>query len=149
MAHGTLFIIADGAHARLVARSPDTGDFVTLRELDGSRDLDILRAELRASPAGRSQNSTSASRSAVGPVESFRDAKEHFVCAVADLAAEHFADRAPNGMVVVAPARLIGVMLERLEGRVEITGRLAKDLTKVPNHELAAWLAKFETPVRA
>lgn len=144
-----IFVIADGAHARFVARAPGGGDFVTLSELDGSDRLRVLRAELRASPPGRSHESMSPSRSSVGPNESVRQAKESFAREVADVAARTFADRARDGVVLVAPQRLIGLLGAGLEGRMTIVGRLGKDLTKIPDHDLGEWLEPLERSARS
>jgi hypothetical protein len=48
-----LFLLADGARARFVERSPETGRFVTVREIDGRRELQTLRDELRSSQPAR------------------------------------------------------------------------------------------------
>ncbi|HJV43586.1 host attachment protein [Caulobacter sp.] len=140
MVASVLFIVADGARARLVVRSADNGDFITLREVDGRERLETLRRELRASPAGRSQESASPTRRSVGRTESVRQAKEAFVAEAAALAVAEHADHAQDGVVVVAPERLAAILQKNLEGRLKIVGVLAKDLTKVPNHALRSWL---------
>lgn len=140
MVASVLFIVADGACARFVARSADSGDFVTLREVEGGERLKTLRAELQASPAGRSQESMSPTRRSVGPTEFVRHAKEAFVTEVAELAVTEFSTRARDGVVLVAPARLAAVMQRSLEGRLKIAALLPKDLTKVPDHALHEWL---------
>lgn len=140
MVASVLFIIADGARARFVVRSPDNGDFVTLHKVDGAERLQTLRAELRASPAGRSQESLSPTRRSVGSTEFVRHAKEAFVAEAAELAVTRFRDRARDGVVLVAPARLAATMRKALEGRLKVVGLLHKDLTKAPDHTLGDWL---------
>jgi protein required for attachment to host cells len=141
MARHVLFIIADGAHARFVAAASGAREFVTLREVDGSERLRKLRAELRASPAGRGHESMSPTRRSVGPTGYVRHAKEDFVGEIADLAAESFGENAEDGVVLIAPARLIGPLRQRLRGRMNIIATLSKDLTKVADHDLAEYLA--------
>lgn len=143
MPNRALFIIADGAHAKFVVRSPETGNFVTVREIDGSERLRTLRAELQASPLATGHESLSPTRRSVGATGYIRQAKEAFVREVADLAAGSFAEQARDGVVLVAPARLIGIMRAHLEGRVKTVGVLRKDLVKVPDRDLHDHLSRF------
>lgn len=135
-----LFLLTDGGRARFVERSPRTGHFVTIEEVDATAQLKALRDELRASPPGRSISSTSPRRANVGPEDYLRPAKEAFVGEVADRAAEMCAGGKFTGIVVAAPVRLIGTLKRRLEGRVAVAGAVRKDLTKEPNSALGAWL---------
>jgi len=144
-----LFILADGARARFVARSPGSDDFVTLREVDGSERLQTLRRELRASPPGRSHESSSPNRRTVGREDFFRQAKEAFVAEVADLAADAFPDEAGDGVAIAAPSRLLGPLRTRLEPKIRVLAELSKDLTKIPDHELSRWLNKLEVAAEA
>ncbi|HWA59943.1 MAG TPA: host attachment protein [Caulobacteraceae bacterium] len=142
MTRDVLYILADGAHARFVERSPTSGDFVTLREIDGSQALDTLREELGGgSPQGRSQESLSPARRGVGPADTDyeRRAKESFVRDVAHEAAKAAAGR--RGVVLVAPPRLIGSLREAIGEGVRIEGELHKDLIKTPDHDLADHLS--------
>ena len=146
--HSPLFILADGAHARFVVREPKTRSFVVLKEVDGSGRLKGLRRDLRGSPPARSQESSSPSRHSVGREDHFRQAKEEaFVADVADLALE-FENEARDGVVIVAPARLLGPLRRRLEKRMRVVGALSKDLVKTPESELGEWLSSlaFSTP---
>lgn len=147
MNRSLLFILADGARARLVARSRETGDFVTLREFDGSDGLRLLRSELRASPQGRSQESMSPTRRSVGRTDTVRHAKESFAAEAVDAAVEALAARNRDGVVLVAPARLIDAMRRRLGGRARLAGVLRKDLTKTPDHALGEWLAPLDRAI--
>lgn len=136
-----LFILADGGRARLVTRRPDDGAFVTLREIEGSARLEALRLERRARPPGRTQESASPARRAIGREDYYRQAREAFMGEVADAAVEACQTGPCDGMVVVAPARLIRALRVRLEPRGAVLADLARDLTKVPDAELGRWLS--------
>lgn len=135
-----LFLLTDGGRARFLERSPQTGHYVTIEEIDATAQLKTLRDELRSSPPGRSISSTSPRRASVGPEDYLRPAKEAFVGKVAHHAAEMCAREKYTGIVVAAPARLIGTLKQHLEGRVAVAGVVRKDLTKEPNSALGAWL---------
>lgn len=135
-----LFLITDGARARLVERSGRTGDFVTFFEVDRRDRLDVLRSELRASAPGRSVQSGTPERHSVGREVAFRQAKEAFVEEMADRAADACRERGFQAVFAAAPARLIGPLRHRLAGRAEVAGTLEKDLTKTPDAALGKWL---------
>lgn len=135
-----LYVLTDGGRARFVERSPDNGAYVTFEKMDGARRLAALRAELRASPPGRSISSTSPRRAAVGPDDYTRPAKEAFVREVADHAAELCRRRDFASVVVAAPPRLVSELKRRVADRVRVEASLGKDLTKSSDHELGAWL---------
>jgi protein required for attachment to host cells len=135
-----LYLITDGGRARLVRRSPSTGQFVTVEEIDGAERLRTLRQELRSSPPARSFSSASPQRSAVGKEDYVRPAKEAFAGEVADRAVAVAQREQLAGIVLAAPARLLGPLKARLDRRVPVLGAIRKDLTKAPDHELGAWL---------
>jgi protein required for attachment to host cells len=139
-ASNLLVVLTDGGRARLVARSPDDGRYHTLEELDDGAALKTLREELRATPPTRTHSSASPRRSAVGPEDHVRSAKEAFMGEVAHRAIEVGRTRQADGVIVAAPARLVGPLREQLEGRLTIAGVIAKDLTKTPDSELSSWL---------
>lgn len=136
----TLFLLTDGARARMVERSPQTGDFNTFSEVDGRDRLETLRTELRASAQGRSVQSGTPERHSVGREGSFRQAKEAFVEEMADRAAQICRERGFQAVFVAAPARLIGPLRRRLAPHAQIVGALEKDLTKAPDAKLGKWL---------
>ena len=140
-----LFVLADGARARFVERSPETGYFVTLQEIDSRQRLQTLRQELRASPPARTLEPGSSGH-ALGDQDFFRAAKEAFAAEVAERAAALVAKRSYQGVFLAAPGRLIGVLRRGLAGRAAIMGELNRDLTKAPDAELAKWL---QTPSMA
>jgi protein required for attachment to host cells len=135
-----LFVLTDGGRARLLERSPGDGHYVTIEEIDGSGKLQATRSEMRATPPGRANASASPRRSAVGPEDYLRDAKEAFIGEVADRAVAVCRQRDLAGVVIAAPPRLIGPLRTRLEDSVTVAGEVRKDLTKAPNVELGAWL---------
>jgi hypothetical protein len=124
-----LYLIADGARARLVRRSPDTGAFVTLSEIDGRDQWRGLRVALRHSPPARSFQAGAPERHAVGREDYGRQAKAAFVAEVAGRAA----------VVIAAPGRLIGALKDLVGGRAPVLGVIEKDLTKAPDERLPKW----------
>lgn len=139
--HKTLFLLADGARARLVQQSPETGDFVTFEEIDARRRLQSLRAELRKSPPAMSFQSGSPIRHKLGRFDYTRQAKEAFVTEVAERAVKVCKNRGFEDVVVAAPARLIGPLKEGLSGHTHVTRALERDLTKAPDEALPRWLS--------
>ena len=135
-----LYVLIDGAHARFVVWSRDKGDFVTVHRMAGEERLRELRAEQRNEQPGRSFESASAGRHAVGRGDAYRRAKEMFASEVGRGLGEFVAGRDIEGVVIAAPTRLLKIVRERLPARTEIVAEIGKDLIKTPDHELGAWL---------
>jgi protein required for attachment to host cells len=134
-----LYVLADGAHARFVEQSENSA-FVTVHRIDGTRRLETLRAEQRDEQAGRSFESGSSARHGVGREDAYRRAKEAFAADVAKTL-RALLDRTPQqGVVLVAPPRLLRVLRDGLGAAAPIVAELGKDLTKVTDHELGQWL---------
>jgi protein required for attachment to host cells len=136
-----IYVLADGAHARFVERRADTGAFVTFKKMDGSGRLQTLREELRDEGAGRSYESANSGRSTVGPDDAYARAKADFATHVGYRLTEINAERKPEGVVLVAPPRLLNSIRESLAAGVVVTAELGKDLTNTPDHELGHWLS--------
>lgn len=136
----TLFLLADGAHARLVERSPANGDFVTIEEIDGRDRLEGLRSQLRTSRPAMTSTPHSSHADAVGEADFTREAKEAFVAEVADHAVEVCRKKGFMGIFVAAPPRLIGPLRERVSAGASLAGSLDRDLTKAPDAILPKWL---------
>ena len=139
-----IFVLADGAHARLVQHSPETGDYVTVREIDGDKGIQEVRAWMKSHPAGRTHDATSSSRSGVGPEDPYRQVKADFMATTAAAAKEMDSDGAYEGFVLVATRRLLPILRKHFAPGTRVLNELAKDLTKVPDHELPAWLSSLE-----
>ncbi len=135
-----LFLLADGARARFVERSPETGAFVTVQEIDSRHKLRTLRNELRASQPARTMDQNHLGGHAVNQQDFLRQAKEDFAAEVAEKAASMLEKRAYEGVFLAAPGRLIGILRRGLTGKAAITGEINRDLTKTPDAELARWL---------
>lgn len=134
----TQFIVADGARARWIVRRAH--DFVTQREqAAGPKRHTHPQGVVFASASGQRFN-VEARDGAV------RSEKAKFAEEVA--AAINQGDVAGDfeRLVIVAPARVLRVIVDHLttSARSKFVGSLAKDLTKVPDHELAAWLVSLE-----
>jgi len=130
----TCFVIADGARARLVARDHDTGDFRTLR------DLHAHDKAAHAYSGGVVESATGHRHGMREPHEPARRQAEAFAARVA---AELGDD---ERLVIVAPARVLNAIEKALPKDVSdrLAGTLAKDLTKVADHDLARWLTPLE-----
>lgn len=145
MSRKLLFVLADGGRVRFVVRSQSNGHFVTIEEIDRTAALSQLRSELRASPPARSHASASPRRSAVGKEDYIRPAKAAFMAEVAQRAVALVRDRKLDGVFLAAPPQLIGPLRVSLDGAAPLAGAIRKDLTKVQDHDLGAWLNAAHT----
>jgi protein required for attachment to host cells len=102
------YLIADGAHGRLVMWDREENDYRTYMEVAGEADLDTYARIL----------ATHLSRFAAG----------HRV----------------EGVILAAPARVLGPLKAELEGGPKVLGELAKDLAGTPDHKLRDWLTAAE-----
>jgi protein required for attachment to host cells len=142
-----LFLLADGARARFVERSRETGHYVTLEEIDGQSRLRALRSALRRSPAARTVQQSYPGGHSLNRQDFARAAKEAFAAEVAEKAANLVATGAYQGVFLAAPARLISALRRGLDAKTTITGELNRDLTKTADAQLGKWLpARPMTP---
>jgi len=135
-----LFLLADGARARFVERSRETGHYVTIEEIDGQHRLRALRSELRQSPAARTVHQSYPGGHSLNRQDFARAAKEAFAAEVAEKAANLVQRGAYHGVFLAAPARLIGALRKGLAAKATITGELNRDLTKTVDAQLSKWL---------
>ncbi|HEX6866383.1 MAG TPA: host attachment protein [Caulobacteraceae bacterium] len=131
----TRFVIADGARARLVERDHETGDFHTLRELHAHNKA------VHGYSGGVVERATGHHHGAREPHEPARRRAQAFAAEIA-AAVEKGGER----LVIVAPARVLGAIEAALppQARKQLAGTLAKDLTKVADHDLSRWLTPLE-----
>jgi protein required for attachment to host cells len=136
----THFVLADGAHARWVERSHDADDFVTIRELKGE-------AHYRGAPTGVSFDSHSGRPSNIEPRTSQAShERDRFAAEVAEAINAQAVDATYDRLSIVAPARVLAAIKKHLTGAAsrKLGKTIAKDLTKVPDHQLKAWLRPLE-----
>ena len=136
----TQFVIADGVRARWVKRSDHADDFVTERQIE---------AEPR--PSGNSQGAavegyTGHPFSMGEHFHAERHLREQFAHEVAEEINTQASKKTFDRLAVIAPARVLNVIHQRLStmASAKLFKTLAKDLTKVPDHELGAWLRDLE-----
>jgi hypothetical protein len=130
----TLYVLADGGRARLVERSPDTGDFVTFEEMAGEHPPRIADTRPRSFQSGTSE------RHAIGREDDSRIAKEAFMTDVAERVAQVCAARGVEKVWIAAPSRLVGPLQERLARNALESIVVTRDLTKTPDSALGRWL---------
>ena len=137
----TWYVIADGGRARFVERD-EQGAYRTISSFV-STELKASSRDLGTERPGRVHESATTARHAIEPKTDPKEAaKENFIRYVAEQvqsAQENYDD-----LVLVAPPRVLGQLRETLAKSVAgaVTRDLAKDLTKVPDHELSEHLAK-------
>jgi protein required for attachment to host cells len=136
-----LYVIADGGRARFVERDEEgafrtIASFVSSEIHERSHDLGLDR------PA-RVKESANSARHAIQPRRDLHSAaKEDFVKHVAgEIDGEHGRGRFDK-LVLVAPPRVLTELKEKLSKAMAklVADGLQKDLTKVPDHELATHL---------
>jgi protein required for attachment to host cells len=136
------FLIADGEHARLVERDPDTHAYRTL--WTQGAEARPHGAAVHDAPPGRVQESVGSARHAVTPkTDPHLKAKANFAHAAAAEANAAAARAGCHPVVLVAPARLLpdfraGLTAGRDAGSEAFD--LAKDLVKTRDHDLAEHL---------
>jgi protein required for attachment to host cells len=136
----THFVIADGAHARWVERAHDADDFVTIRVLNAE-------AHHRHPPTGVSFDSASGRPSNIEPRMSATDhERDRFAAQVAEAINLQAVDAAYDRLSIVAPARVLAAINKHLTAAAsrKLGKTIAKDLTKVPDHQLKSWLRPLE-----
>ena len=136
----TLFVIAAGGRARWVKRREGGGDFVTIREFHAPE----ATAE---HPAGVVFASAGGARFNVEP-RSTQKAKAHerFAEELADAVNQAALAHQVQRLAIVAPARIRTLICSRLNDQAapHLARVLDKDLSKVPDDQLADWLHPLE-----
>jgi protein required for attachment to host cells len=132
------YVIADGGRARFVERDSNG----TFRTVDSfvSTELHDRASDLGLDRPARVKESATPTRHAVEPPRDLHEAaKEDFLRTVAAaLAAEHGQGQF-DGLVLIAPPGVLTKLKGELAKPVaaSVVGDLQRDLTKVPDHDLA------------
>ena len=146
----TLWIaVADGEHARIV--QPDANNELrTLQAMDAATAHHRSR-ELASDRPGRSFESATPGRHAYEPRHDPHELeKTRFAELIAEEVNEAARRDAFDELVVAAPSRVLHEICRALDANAaeRLAGTLEKDLTKVPNHELASHVAQWISPRR-
>jgi protein required for attachment to host cells len=137
----TLYVIADGGQARFVERD-ENGAFRTITSFV-STELHERSHDLGLDRPARVKESANAARHAVEPRRDLHvAAKEDFVKAVAGAIDIEHGRKRFDKLVLVAPPRVLSELRETLSKAMAklAADSLQKDLTKVPDHDLAEHL---------
>lgn len=141
---GLCFLIADGEHARFVQADADNV-LRTLRSFN-SATAHLASHDLGSDRPGRSFESATPGSHGVAPRHDPHQLEKtkfaHFVAGEAGNAA---GEGAFDALVLVAPAHCLQSIEDALDARTAamVTGRLAKDLVKTPDHELSPHLREW------
>jgi protein required for attachment to host cells len=139
----TWLIVADGEHARAVTPTVAQGQFGTVLSFD-SVTAHMASRDLGTERLGRVHESASTTRHSIVPRQDPHTAAKHdFMREVASQVAFHV-DKFDR-LVLVAPDHALHDLRDALgeSPRAKIVGTLAKDLTKVPDHDLMPHLSEW------
>lgn len=142
------FVVADGGHARFLRPARDNG-LHTFESLD-SATVHLHTSDLVTERAGRSFESGSPTRHAyTARLDPHDEEKVRFARAVADRINIRSNEAVFDELVLVAPPHVMSEIFDVLDTATaaKVMGKLAKDLTKVPEHELSPHLKEWIGPV--
>ena len=135
----TWYVVTDGGRARILQKRDEHDAFDTHREFV-SPDIHCHTRELGVERPGRTHESANSARHAVQPRgDLHRAEKRSFVDEVAKALNEANTRDEFDRLVLVAPAHALGELNHALDAptRRKIGAQLQKDLTNVPNADLA------------
>jgi protein required for attachment to host cells len=141
------YVVADGGRARILQKRDRQGNrqeaFDTRQEFV-SANLHRQTHDLGTDRPGRVRESATSAHHAAQPREDLHHAdKQSFVHEVAAVLNEAGQRDEFDGLILVAPAHALSELREALDEATlrKITGELQKDLTNVPNGDLATHLS--------
>ena len=139
----TWFVIADGGRARFVQKDGDGGGYGAQREFV-SVDIHNRTRDLGTDRPGRGHESGNAAHHAVEPrVDLHQAEKQRFIAEVAASLNAASAEGAFGRLVLIAPAHALADLKAGLDAATaaKVAGELQKDLTNMPDADLAGRLA--------
>jgi protein required for attachment to host cells len=142
-------VVADGEHARVLAPRED-GALLTQERVD-SKSAHLRSSDLGSDQPGRVHESATVALHANQPRTDPHDAaKERFAKDLGAWLLQSSRQGAFDELVLVAPSHILADLRESLDkpASEKLRGVLAKDLTKVPDHELQPHLAEWVLPAR-
>ena len=135
----TWYVVTDGGRARILHKRDAQDAFDTHREFV-SADIHRHTHELGTERPGRTHESANSARHALQPRQDLHRAdKRNFVYEVARALNEANTRDEFDRLVLVAPAHALGELNDALDAPTQrkIAAQLQKDLTNVPNADLA------------
>ncbi len=147
--HNLCFVIADGGHARFIRPAADNAPH-TFEEID-SDSVHERAHDLVSDRSGRAFESGSSTRHAyTARVDPHEQEKTRFAHAVGSRIKELSEADTFQELVLVAPSPVLSELVDMLDQpmKAKLVGSLAKDLVKVPDHELSSHLKEWVRPVR-
>ena len=142
----TWILIADAGRARVLENSGPGRGTTEVDGLSSESALPGATSEIVADRQGRSFESVGATRH---PLEPHTDPRKKLKRDYLEMLADQLDERLQAGdfdkLVVVAPPPALGILRRAYSHRVSsvVSGELAKDLTKVPDHQLGSHLEAF------
>jgi len=140
-------VVADGEHARVLAPRED-GELQTQERVD-SKSAHLRSSDLGADHPGRVQESASAARHGAEPrTDPHEAAKERFARDLGAWLLQSSRQGAFDELVLVAPSHILADLRDSLDKTAsdKLRGVLARDLTKIPDHELQPHLSEWVHP---
>jgi protein required for attachment to host cells len=147
--HNPCFVIADGGHLRMVKPAPDNA-LHTIEAIDAAS-VHKKTHDLVSDRAGRSHESVGVVRHAIAPRNDPHELeKTRFAHFIGERLNEQNAAGGFEELILVAPAQILAEIRDKLDTVTEakVAGTLAKDLTKVPDHELYPHLKQWVRPTQ-
>jgi protein required for attachment to host cells len=135
----TWYVVTDGGRGRILQKQDTHDAFDTHREFV-SADIHRHTHELGTERPGRTRDSAGMAHHAVQPREDLHRAdKRNFVYEVARALNEANARDEFDRLILVAPAHALGDLNQALDAPTQrkVVAQLQKDLTNVPNADLA------------
>lgn len=136
-------IVADGGRARIVVRAAHDRGYETIRSIE-SASRDKRSAELGSERPGRTTEHASGLGHAIEPrIDRHAQAKQEFADVVAETVNHAWKRGEFGSLVLIAPVRQLAAIRKRLAPEIvaNLSGTIAKDLTKTPDSELSTHLA--------
>lgn len=140
----TWILIADAGRARVLENLGPGKGTKPVDGLASESAIPSTTAEIVEDRQGRSFESSSSTRHPLTPPTDPRKAlKRNYLEMLADQLDERLQGGAFDRLIIVAPPAALGMLRDAFSDRLAaaITGELAKDLTKTPDHELGPLLA--------
>lgn len=141
-------IVADGAKASIFVREGRHGEILSVARMD-SGDARARAGEMTSDRPGRVNDGAGQGRHSYEPkTDPHRHAEEVFVKTVADYVAAQASPPPFDQLILVAPARTLGLLRRDLPKRLQDTVRheVEKDLVHMTDDVIAQHIAALDIP---